>query len=327
MTTQARLRAFAAVAEAGSVRAAAQRLVVTESAVSAAIASLTREVGATLLERQGRGLRLTPAGRTYAGYARTLLGLHEEAVAAARGDADPARGLVRVAAVTTAGEHVVPATLATFRERHPGIGLALEVGTNERVWAMLTAHEADVAIGGRPPPMRDVAVRAVRPNTLFVVGSPAVARDFAVSRATWLMREPGSGTRATCEELFASLGVDPPSLNLGSNGAVVAGAAAGLGVTLISRDAVRADLAAGRLVTLPVPGTPMRRPWHAVTHRRVPAATDLLVSHLLAAGAEPSQRWRRPGSRAQPPDWPAEPPARPLEAPGRSPGRSTRRGM
>lgn len=302
MTTQARLRAFTAVAETGSVRAAAQRLVVTESAVSAAIASLTRDVGTALLERDGRGLRLTPAGRTYARYARTLLGLHAEAVAAARGDADPARGLVRVAAVTTAGEHVVPAVLASFRQRHPGIGLALEVGTSERVWAMLTAHEADVAIAGRPPSLREVAVRAVRANTLVVVGSPAVAPGFAVSQATWLMREPGSGTRATCEGLFAALDADPPALTLGSNGAVVAGAAAGLGVTLISRDAVHAELAAGALVTLPVPGTPMRRPWHAVTHRSAPGATDLLVAHLLAAGGPPGQRWRRPGPRARSPE-------------------------
>lgn len=297
MTTQARLRAFDAVAETGSVRAAAQRLVVTESAVSAAIAALTREVGAALLQRHGRGLRLTPAGRAYAGYARMILGLHAEALAAARGDADPGRGLVRVAAVTTAGEHVLPAMLASFRERHPGIGLGLDVGSSEHVWAALTAHEADVVIAGRPPPLPELAVRAVRPNALVVVGSPDAARDFEVPRATWLMREPGSGTRATCEALLAALDADPPALTLGSNGAVVAGAAAGLGVTLVSRDAVRADLAAGRLVTLAVPHTPMRRPWHAVTYRHVPAATRLLLSHLLAAGGPPGQRWRPPGAR------------------------------
>ena len=62
-----------AVAETGSVRSAAQRLVVTESAVSAAVAALTRDVGLPLLERQGRGLRLTASGRTYAGYARAIL--------------------------------------------------------------------------------------------------------------------------------------------------------------------------------------------------------------------------------------------------------------
>ena len=67
MTTTARLQALVAVADTGSVRAAAGRLVVTESAVSAAVAALTREVGAPLVEREGRGLRLTSAGRAFAG--------------------------------------------------------------------------------------------------------------------------------------------------------------------------------------------------------------------------------------------------------------------
>lgn len=294
MTTQARLRAFAAVADTGSVRAAAHRLVVTESAVSAAIAALTREVGAELLEREGRGLRLTAAGRTYASYARTLLGLHDEALAAARGEADPARGLVRVAAVTTAAEHVVPAVLASFRQRHPGIGLGLDVGSSEHVWASLEAHEADLVIAGRPPPHLGLAVRAVRPNSLIVVGPPEAADGFAAADATWLMREPGSGTRTTCEGLLATIDADPPVLTLGSNGAVVAGAVAGLGVTLISRDAVRDELESGRLVTLPVPHTPMRRPWHAVTYRNIPAATGLLVSHLLGDSGPAGGRWRRP---------------------------------
>lgn len=301
MTTQARLRAFAAVAETGSVRAAAQRLVVTESAVSAAIAALTREIGVPLAERHGRGLTLTPAGRTYAGYARTLLGLHAEALAAARGDGDAEHGLVRMAAVTTAGDHVLPGMLASFRERHPGVSVRLDVGSSEHVWALLEAHECDLVIAGRPPPVTGLVVRAVRPNTLVVVGSPKAARGFAVRRATWLLREPGSGTRATCEALLAALDADPPTLTLGSNGAVVAGAAAGLGVTLVSRDAVRGELASGALVTLVVPHTPMRRPWHAVTHRHMPAAAGLLLAHLLDADGPAGRRWRRPRDRAASP--------------------------
>jgi DNA-binding transcriptional LysR family regulator len=295
VTTTARLRALVAVADTGSVRAAAGRLVVTESAVSAAIAALTREVGALLVEREGRGVRLTAAGQAFAGYARTILGLHEEALAAARGNLDPERGRVRVAAVTTAGEHVLPALLAAFLGRHPGVGLGLEVGTSEHVWVMFAAHEADLVIAGRPPPHLDGAVvRAVRANALIVVGAPGTADGFDLARATWLMREAGSGTRATCEALLAGLQADPPSLILGSNGAVVAGAVAGLGVTLVSRDAVARQLAAGDLIPLPVPGTPLRRPWHAVTRRVSPAATTMLVGHLLWRGDDLANQWQRP---------------------------------
>jgi LysR family transcriptional regulator, low CO2-responsive transcriptional regulator len=295
VTTTARLRTLVAVAETGSVRAAAERLTVTESAVSAAIAALTREVGVPLVEREGRGLRLTTAGNSFAGYARTILGLHQEALAAARGDLDPEGGRVRVAAVTTAGEQVLPASLAAFLAGHPRVDLRLEVGTSEHVWALLDAHEADLVIAGRPPPGLDGAVvRAMRANALIVVGAPGVAEEFDLARTTWLMREAGSGTRATCAALLAGLQADPPSLILGSNGAVIAGAVAGLGATLVSRDAVARQLAAGDLVQLAVPGTPLSRPWHAVTHRISPAATTMLVGHLLRHGDDSPTRWRRP---------------------------------
>lgn len=305
MTTDARLRAFVTVADTGSVHAAAGRLMVTDSAVSAAIAALTREIGTPLLERQGRGLRLTPSGHTYAGYARSILGLHEEALAAARGDADPEHGRVRVAAVTTAAEHILPPVLAGFRARHPGIGLGLEVGTSDRVWGLLAEWGTDLVIAGRPPRSQDVVVRAVRPNTLVVVGPPAMAGASDVLRATWLMREAGSGTRSTCEALLAALDADPPTLTLGSNGAVVAGAVAGLGVTLVSRDAVARPLATGGLIELPVPHTPMRRPWHAVTRPRAPAVAGLLVAHLLSQHEPGGAGWRPPQRRRRPPARPA----------------------
>jgi DNA-binding transcriptional LysR family regulator len=296
VTTVARLRAFVTVADAGSVRAAAGRLVVTESAVSAALAALAREVGVPLLERDGRGLRLTRAGQTYAGYARTILGLHDEALAAARGGTDPEHGRVRLAAVTTAGEHVLPALLAAFLTRHPGVDLRLEAGTSERVWDLLGTHQADLAIAGRPPSALDGAiVRAVRPNELLIVAAPAVAAAFAPDRTRWLLREAGSGTRATGEALLAGWEADPPRLTLGSNGAVVAAAAAGLGVTLVSRDAVTRQLADGSLVQVRAPGTPLRRPWHAVTTGQAQPSTTLLIDHLLAAGE--GGGWQAPAGR------------------------------
>jgi len=298
MATEARLRAFLAMAETGSVRAAAERLVVTESAVSAAVTALTAEVGVPLAERHGRGLRLTAAGQSFAGYARTILGLQQEALAAARSHGDSGHGRLRVAAVTTAGEHVLPPLLASFLRRYPDIDLALDVGTREQVWAMLAAHEADLVIAGRPPRSLDVVVRAVRRNELIVVGSPDLPLPSGVLGARWLMREPGSGTRATCEALLAELDVDPPSLTLGSNGAVVAGAVAGLGVTLVSRDAVRGQLNAGELIPMTVPHTPLVRPWHALTYPHAAAAAALLVSHLLDQD-EPTARWRVPRGRAR----------------------------
>jgi LysR family transcriptional regulator, low CO2-responsive transcriptional regulator len=293
LTTDARLRAFVAVADTGSVRGAARHLVVTESAVSAAVAALAREVGVPLLEREGRGLRLTASGQTYAGYARTILGLHDEALAAARGESDPACGRIRVAAVTTAGEHVLPGLLKTFLDRYPRVDLQLETGTSERVWELLATHQADLAIAGRPPGgLPGVSVHAVRPNWLVVVAAPPLAAAFDPGRTRWLLREAGSGTRATCEALLAGWETDPPRLTLGSNGAVVAAAVAGLGATLVSRDAVAGPLADGSLAEVAAPGTPLHRPWHAVTAGHILATTTLFTRQMLRSG------WHR-ASRAE----------------------------
>jgi LysR family transcriptional regulator, low CO2-responsive transcriptional regulator len=293
MSTEARLRALVAVAESGSVREAARRLTVTEPAVSAALSALAREVKAPLVERDGRGLRLTAAGDAYASYARRILGLHEEALAAARSGSEAGRGLVRVAAVPTAGEHLLPTALASFLAAHPAIDLRLEVGPSERTWAMFAAHEADVMIGGRPPAhATDAVIRATRPNLLVVVAAPAVAQAFDLTATRWLQREPGSATRAHGEALLTSLDAAPPMLTLGSTGAVIAGAVAGLGATLVPREAVRDRMASGELVELLVPGTPLRRPWRAVTHEVVPAAATMLIAHLIKHGD-----WRAPSGR------------------------------
>jgi len=290
VTTSARLNALVELADTGSVRAAAERLYVTESSVSASIAALAREVGVPLVEKQGRGVRLTAAGRTYAGYARTILGLYEQALAAARGEDSPESGLVRLAAVTTAGEHLLPHLLASFRAAHPKMGIRLDVAPRDAVWRMFEHHEVDLVVAGRPPEHLRATVRAIRPNTLVVVGSPQMTQDFSAEAATWLLREDGSGTRATCLGLLANLERQPATLTLGSNGAVVAAAVAGLGVTLVSRDAVAAHLLRGGLAELAMPGTPLERPWHAVTHARVTPSARLLLAHMLADDGG----WRRP---------------------------------
>lgn len=284
MTTNARLRALVEVADTGSVRGAAERLVVTESSISSALRALSNDIGITLVDRHGRGVRLTPAGLRYVEYARRILGLHDEAILAARGEADPENGSIRLAAVTSAGELLIPAALASFRAEHPGVVLHVEVAARSALWPMLSRHEVDLVFAGRPPEelRMKVRVRAVSPNTLIVVGCPEVVDGFVPGAATWLLREQGSGTRSTLMALLEDLDVTPPQLVLGSHGAVVSAAVAGLGVTLVSRQAVQRELDSGALVELPVAGTPIKRPWHVVSQPTPPMATDLLIRHLVS---------------------------------------------
>ena len=296
------LRTFLAVAETGSVRAAAQDLVVTQAAVSASLAALQKSLGVTLLEPDGRGLRLTAAGQAYAGYVQRVLGLLDDAGRAATAAADPERSELRVAAVTTAAEQILPGLLSGFRARYPRLGVRLEAGNRDRVRGLLDRHQVDLVLGGRPEPGWDVEVLAERPHQLVVVAAPGLAAsaDAAatggtrpdgshlvpwLARQAWLLREPGSGTRTATNRLLTELDITPLTLMVGSNGAIRESASVGLGVTLISRDAVAAELADGRLTALPVPGTPMHRDWYLVAHRGpLPPAAGRLVAHVLAHG-------------------------------------------
>lgn len=299
--TFTQLRAFLAVADTGSVRAAAEQLVVTQPAVSAALRALQDQVGVPLVMREGRGLRLTEAGTVYARYVRQVVGLLSEGAVAAAGRLHPERGRLRLAAVTTAAEHVLPPFLASFRDRFPEVALDLEVGNRRRVWTLLDDRLADLAVGGRPPADGRFVEVCARPNALVAVGQPRAKRSRpdptarALGREVWLLREPGSGTRSTTEELFDTLGIAPRTLTLGSNGAVRASAAAGLGVTLISRDAVHTELERGELEVRPGPNLPIERSWHVLarTGEEVQATPQLFLDHLLTTGPV-RRRFRRP---------------------------------
>jgi len=277
--TWARLRAFVAVADTGSVRAAAARLSVTESAVSASVAALAGELSVQLVQRQGRGLVLTEAGGIYAEYARRILGLLEEGAEAAVSGRGAERGRLRLGAVTTAGEYLLPGLLASFRARYPDVEVTLEVGVRDLVHELISSNQLDLVIGGRPPAGRGLVTRASRRNALVVVSAPGRVAD--VRLGSWLLRESGSGTRETTLALLAALDLRPPLLTLGSHGAVVASAVLGLGLALVSADAVARQLASGELVAVAVKGTPLSRPWHAVTGPAPTATTRLFIDHLV----------------------------------------------
>jgi DNA-binding transcriptional LysR family regulator len=278
------LRAFLEFARLGSVQEAADALVVSQPAVSAALAGLQRAIGVKLTERDGRGIRLTEAGKAFELSGRRILAMLEDAQRNAREIAVAAEGRLRIAAVTTAAEHLVPRMLQRFRLSQPHIGVELDVGNHVAVWDRLRHWEVDLVVAGRPPqelPLRTLATRA---HELIVIAPGGDAFPLlSLGAATWLVREPGSGTRSNTEECFAALGIDPPRLSIASNGAISACVRAGLGYSLVSRDAVANDLEAGVLREIETPVTPLNRQWHliAARDREVPAAVHRFVTFAI----------------------------------------------
>jgi LysR family transcriptional regulator, low CO2-responsive transcriptional regulator len=264
--TLTQIRAFLAVKRTGSVHAAAGQLLVSQPSVSAALASLARELGTVLFERHGRGVRLTESGEAFAPYAAQVLGLLEQGRNAAQEAAHPENCRIRLVAVNTAGEYLAPPLIQAYRQLHPGVSILLEVGNRATVFERLESRRADIGIGGRPTGRSLVGYPLVG-NELVVVGRE-IPTDLA--RIAWLLREEGSGTRLATERLLADLDLGsaearpPECLTLGSNGAIKQGLAVGLGITLISRFAVARELRDGTLCEIGVAGTPLTRPWHVL---------------------------------------------------------------
>ena len=274
--TLSQLATFLAVARSGSVTAAAEQLVVTQPSVSAALSALSRDLGVELTRKVGRGIALTAAGEEFARHAAAALGQLDQGRRAATEAAGIAARQVRVAAVTTAAESLMPRLMQRFAVKHPEVELTLEVANRQRVFQQVLDGVADVAVGGSPPRDGRLAATRILANEIVLIVAPddGLARQRSVSwddvtRRTWLLREEGSGTRALVLSLLAEHEVRPSTLTIGSNGAIKQAVRIGLGVSLQSRIAVELELESGVLATARLPGLPARD-WHVLWNAAAP---------------------------------------------------------
>jgi DNA-binding transcriptional LysR family regulator len=289
------LSSFLAVAREGSVSGAAAKLYVTQPSISAAVSALSRELGVELTERVGRGIGLTAAGEAFRPYAADVLGLVEQGRTAAREASDISMRSLRIVAVATAAECVVPSLLRAFGRLHPEINLTLEVANRSSLLDRVLEHEVDVAIAGRPPEDERIAGRAFLDNEMALIANPGhpLTTSGAVPPASladlvWLVREPGSGTRLLIGEFLGEHALRPKTLTLGSNGAIKEAVRLGLGVSLQSRVAVDQELRNGSLAEILVEGGLPQREWYALHSATVPPRPS--VEQFLSFAYGPAAR-------------------------------------
>lgn len=293
------LATFHAVARLGSVSAAAEEMHLTQPAVSIQIGSLEESAHTPLLQRNGRGIRLTEAGELLAGYAGRILELWREAGEEMATLQGVFAGTLRVGAVTTA-EYLLPPLLVTFANQNPKVKVKLQVGNRDEIVRMLAGQEIDVAIMGRPPAELKTTSSAFAKHPMAFVASPKhpAMRDPGLSIASLaaahlLVRERGSGTRTTVERLFKDAGVP---LRIGSemssNEAIKQMCAAGFGVAFLSLHTCVLEIEAGVLQVLPLPDNPIERDWFVMhlASRQLPQVALAFEDFLRAQAQAQIQR-------------------------------------
>jgi LysR family transcriptional regulator, low CO2-responsive transcriptional regulator len=266
------LRIFVAVADRQSFTRAAEDLFLTQPAVSMQIKALERTVGIPLFDHLGKHVQPTEAGYELYARAKRILQLTAETSETMQALRGAWRRRLRVIATTTVGIYVVPTMLGQFHQRHPEIEIQLEVANWERTCERLFDREADVGIAG-PHPQPFLKMEPFMEDELVVIAGPGhslVTRTDIpleeLAREPILVREPGSGTRAAVEALFAERNIPlHRAMELSRNGAIKQIVMAGLGIGVVSRAAITLELAMGILCVLDVEGFPVVRAWHIIT--------------------------------------------------------------
>ena len=255
-----RLRVLVEVARRGSVTAAAEELRLSQPTVSLHVKALNMMLGVPVVERRGRGVRLTDAGRVLEEHARRALAELERAQEAMERHRGVAGGSLHLGAGTTPGTYLLPRLLGEFHARHPDVDLRLEVASTSGIVELIRRGELHLGVVGETAPHRDIEQRPlVRDRLVCIVpvAHAAAERGEITKReladATLLVRGAGSSSQAVTDRWLERSRLQPRSRwELDSPEAIKQAVAAGLGVAFVSELIVRDELQHGRLAAVGV---------------------------------------------------------------------------
>jgi len=297
------LAAFCAVVERKSFSQAAERLGVTQPAVSLQVRALEERLGRRLLDRSGRRVEPTEAGLRLYRSAQRMLSVEEQLFADLADDASgELGGTLAIGASTGPGAHLVPLLLCEFQQAHPALRIALAIADTDAVIERVAQRELELGVVGArrrhrslvfEPLARDEIVLAAPPEHPFA-GRELSLEELA--RETLIVMQAGAGVRHVIEDELRRAGLRlrdlEPRLELGLQESVKSAVAAGFGVAFISRTAIEGELAAGTLAAARVSGVEPAREIYVVRPRgRIPtrAAEAFLSFAKDRVGGDPDR--------------------------------------
>lgn len=280
-----RLRLLVEVGRQGSVSAAARAVGIGQPTASEHLRTLEGAAGQRLVERNGRGSRLTEAGELLALHASQALQTLKAGEEELRRLAGLEAGTIHIGASTTPGVYLLPDTLGCFRRDHPNVTVEVEIASTGEILDRLLAGRVQLALVGEADTDDRIHLEPFITDEIVGVAKPGVlrlrdgrARPGEVAEQTLLVREPRSSTRRVSERALAGARVWPArTWELDSSEAIKRAAREGLGIAFLSRYAVAEEIQRGELEPFRITGRPSLE-------------RNLYVAHLARRPLSPSER-------------------------------------
>jgi len=273
MLTLRHFKVFIAVCETMNMTAAAERLFISQSAISQAVSELERRYGVRLFERLSRKLYLTQAGEKLYGYASHMTGMHadiEKKMKALNDD-----GAIRLGASVTVAANVLPAVVLSFKKSNPKIDITVFEDNTEQIERMLLSDKTDIGLVEGEISSPDIISTPFADDELTLICgakhrfvSLSSVKPQELEKEDFIIREPGSGTRKTFEDAMATNKLSWNAKWICSNTDTIKEAVmTGLGVSVISKIAVKREVKAKTLYAKTVKGMCFRRTFKIAYHK------------------------------------------------------------
>lgn len=269
------LQIFVKVVEKGNFSKAAEELHMTQPAVSQYIKSLEEQIGARLLERTNKFVRLNQAGEIVYYHAQEILALMTKMQSLVDDLTNNASGPITIGASYTFGEYLLPHIIARMQHNYPHIQPSIKIHNSKEIIELVSSHLLDIGIIEGFLHNDQLNSEVVSEDKMVIVASPdhsltnktGTLSLAELAEETWILREEGSGTREAAENLFSSHQFTPKKImEFGSTQLIKESVQAGLGISLLSRWAIEKELRNGYLGVIDVEGLPFIRNFSIITH-------------------------------------------------------------
>lgn len=288
-----KLKVFCTVAETKSFSRASEIIHLTQPAVSLQIQALEEIYETRLFDRAPNTISLTPTGEILYRYAREILSLYTAATKDIGDLTGLVKGSISIGASTTIGNHLLTPVLADFRKTHPKIKINLFVGNTKRIVEMLNAGNIDISLVEGDTAKQKLSVEKLIVDELVVIISPLhpwakkkEASIFDITKEPFISREEGSGTRQIIEKYLNQHGINAHdmkiSMMLGSTEAIKEAVESGMGISIVSRWAVRKEGRYGSLKLLSIREGKLLRDFSLLSNKKAirSYALDEFLSYL-----------------------------------------------